>query len=517
MKNLLKPFSLLFACIAMLFMYSCQDEESTSQEEQGGVEFLLAGDRVSNAKSGIANAKNDAESCDMALASYAVIEISGDTYEIDLKAWGDSYKTDLIELGPGTYQVTNVQLFDADGHPLYATPMANSEFGPFVSQALPFDVTVENYRKIEYDVEVLCVEEFTPPQFGFVFWDVTIKEVKNLCVFTNFCEPDAGHAVASLEAFIYPNEESTSEEDLIWTGSADGDYDSENPDNELLCLKFPYDPSIPTEDQSFYVELLVNGVLFTGTMPLDRVDMINAEDGYLHLNENCQGDFDIFSTSSNIAWEDLNDDAGRNDGDHNDFIVNVTTFTDITSGDLTFVFEPLARGGGFDHAFRFWLPGNSSNYTISSASSGVSASDVAGNTEVTVYPSTNSAFPSGNDYVNTKCPGISEAGNIVTVTVDVSNASNFVYFLLNPFDANLDVTGGGNTYDLTIGNLFTTSTYTDRDGNQFPNALITPGDYKWLLDGFDIRDHYIAPDYLVPNNNGTDPELWVNSSCGSGS
>jgi len=294
MKNLLKPFSLLFACIAMLFMYSCQDEESTSQEEQGGVEFLFDGDRVSNAKSGIANAKNDAESCDMALASYAIIEMSGETYEIDLKAWGESYKTDLIELGPGTYQVTNVQLFDADDHPLYATPMAESEFGPFVSQALPFDVTVENYRKIEYDLEVLCIEEFTPPQFGFVFWDVTIKEVKNLCVFANFCEPDAGHAVASLEAFIYPNEESTSDEDLIWTGSADGDYDSENPDNELLCLKFPYDPSIPTEDQSFYIELFVNGVLLETTMSLDEVDSINEEDGYLHLNENCEDDYDDF-------------------------------------------------------------------------------------------------------------------------------------------------------------------------------------------------------------------------------
>jgi len=220
--------------------------------------------------------------------------MSGETYEIDLKAWGESYKTDLIELGPGTYQVTNVQLFDADDHPLYATPLAESEFGPFVSQALPFDVTVENYRKIEYDLEVLCIEEFTPPQFGFIFWDVTIKEVKNLCVFANYCEPETGHAVASLDVFIYPNENETNEEDLIWSGSADGDYNSNDEANELLCLKFPYDPSIPTEDQSFYIELFVNGVLLETTMSLDEVDSINEEDGYLHLNENCEDDYDDF-------------------------------------------------------------------------------------------------------------------------------------------------------------------------------------------------------------------------------
>ncbi|MBZ9619127.1 LruC domain-containing protein [Psychroflexus lacisalsi] len=503
MKNLLKPFSLLFACIAMLFMYSCQDEESTSQEEQGGVEFLFDGDRVSNAKSGIANAKNDAESCDMALASYAIIEMSGETYEIDLKAWGESYKTDLIELGPGTYQVTNVQLFDADDHPLYATPMAESEFGPFVSQALPFDVTVENYRKIEYDLEVLCIEEFTPPQFGFVFWDVTIKEVKNLCVFANFCEPDAGHAVASLEAFIYPNEESTSDEDLIWTGSADGDYDSENPDNELLCLKFPYDPSIPTEDQSFYIELFVNGVLFQGTMPLDRVDMINAEDGYLHLNENCDGDFDILSNSFNIAWEDLNGDGGTNDCDYNDFIVKTTTSTDITTGDLIFEFEPIARGGGYDHAFKFWLPGT--GYSVTGASL---VDDSSGNTMIEVYPDTHQAFSSTNDFVNTKCNGATGTGNIVTVTVQ-NPPSNFTYYLLNPFDANLNVTGGGSTYDLTLGNLFTSSTFI-KDGQEMKNGLITTGDWEWVVDGVDIRTVYgpnFDSNFTPISNLGS---LWMN-------
>ena len=155
MKNLLKNLNYLFLGFALVFMYSCQDEEA-APEEQGGVEFILAGHRVDDVKmnglSSKAGDEKDAEACDMALASYAVLELAGETYTIDMQAWGDGYKTDLIELDPDTYQVTSFQLYDADDNPLYATPMADSEFGPFVSQSLPFDVTVENYRKIEYDL-----------------------------------------------------------------------------------------------------------------------------------------------------------------------------------------------------------------------------------------------------------------------------------------------------------------------------------------------------------------------------
>ncbi|MFO7745169.1 MAG: DUF4842 domain-containing protein, partial [Psychroflexus sp.] len=236
------------------------------------------------------------EVCDMSLASYAVVEMAGMSYTIDLNVWGDNYKTDLVEVGPGSYEITSCMLYDSDDNPLYATPTEGSEFGKFVDQALPFNVEVEDYRKIEYDIDVLCVENFTSPQFGFVFWDVNIKEVKNLCIFANYCEPDTGHLVATLEAFVYPNADETSEADLIWSGFADGDFNSEDEENDLLCVKLPYDSSLPAEDQSYFIELFVNGELYQGTISLDRVDMINAEGSYLHLNENCDGDFDLFES-----------------------------------------------------------------------------------------------------------------------------------------------------------------------------------------------------------------------------
>jgi hypothetical protein len=511
MKNLLKTFSLFAACSAMIFMYSCdQDDTDGIEQEQGGIEFLFTGDRVSNGDTGnkVGDGKSDdakdGEFCDLALASYAVIEMSGISYTIDLKEWGDNIKTNLIELDPGTYEVTSCQLYDADDNPLYATPTTGSEFGPFVTQSLPFEVTVENFRKIEYDLEVLCVEEFTPPQFGFVFWDITIKEVKNLCVFANFCDPEDGHEVATLEAFIYPNENETTESDLIWSGSADGDFNSGDESNELLCLKFPYDPSLPTEDQSFFIELFVNGVPFQGTMPLDRVDMINDEKGYLHLNENCDGDFDVFSNSYNIAWEDLNDNDGGNDCDYNDFIINTTTSTDIITGSLNFKFEPMARGGGYAHAFKFWLPGT--GYVISGDFDSVT--EISGNTEVVVFSNTNQAFTPNQNFINTKCNGVVGSGIVKNISIDVA-PTDFTFYLLNPFDANLNVTGGGSNYDLTIGNLFAPSTFI-KDGQVMRNGLITDMNWNWVKEGIDIRTVYGTnfETNFVPVNNTQD--LYVN-------
>lgn len=76
MNNLSKTFNLLIAFFAMVFLYSCQNEEGDSiSEEASGVEFVLSGHRVADAKSDAksSDSAKDEEACDMALASYAVL------------------------------------------------------------------------------------------------------------------------------------------------------------------------------------------------------------------------------------------------------------------------------------------------------------------------------------------------------------------------------------------------------------------------------------------------------------
>ncbi|MBK6264683.1 DUF4842 domain-containing protein [Marivirga sp. S37H4] len=493
MKYLNKLFNLCLASMAIVFMYSCQQDD-IEVSEKNGIELILAGDRVDDGNS---SQRADPDfptveegGCDLSYASYAIVTINDNDYKIDIKQWGDDFKTNLIELDPGSYTVTSCQLYDEDDNPIFATPMEGSEFGKFVSQPLPIDIEVEQYRKIEYDMEVLCVEDFTPPMFGFTSWSISLKEVKNLCIFANFCEPDMGHQVATLEAYVYPDAENTSDEDLIWSGSADGDYESETEDNELLCLKFPYDANQPTEEQSYYVNLYINGSLFSGTIYLDRVDMINSEYGYLHLNEDCDGDFDFLETSYNVSWEDINDDVApdgedllENDLDYNDFVLQTTVNTDMTTGHLNFQFKPLARGGTYTHAFKMWFPGT--GYVISGDAESVLTE--GGNTVVTVYSNTNQAFNPNASFINVICGETTGTG--VERTVTIENApEEFTYYLVNPFTANLEVAGDA-VYDLMIGDMFELSTFT-KDGETFRNGLVTPLDWQWPQENVDIRTIY---------------------------
>lgn len=472
---------------SMVLMFSCQQQEIV--DAPTGVEFILAPDLVDveNGRLGQEQPVVGEGMCDLALADYAIIEIDGESYTVDIKLWGDNYKTNLIELMPGNYTVESFVAYDADDNALFATPMMESEFEKFVNVPLPIDFTVENYKKLQYDVEVLCVEEFTPPDFGFAFWDIDLKATKNMCIFFNYCEPDYGHKVATLGAWIYPSEasrEEMGEDAVIWSSTADGDFESDQETNELLCLKFPFDPDMELAEQEYFVVLDVNGVEYTATIDLTLVE--EYEGSYLHLNENCEGNIYPFENSYNISWEDINDrmaddDIQENDLDYNDFVVNTTVF--YNEDGLNFNFDPMARGAGFNHAFRMWLPGT--GYTISG-----DAMDVAttgGNTVVTVYEQTKDAFVLNGGFVNVQCGGTISDGVPKTITIEDA-PENFVYWLVNPFTANLNVNGGPD-YDLVLGNLFPTSTFT-KGGDTFKNGLITPMSWAWPTEGTDIRNIY---------------------------
>jgi hypothetical protein len=106
---------------------------------------------------------------------------------------------------------------------------------------------------------------------------------------------------------------------------------------------------------------------------------------------------------------------------------------------------------------------------------------------VEVYPNTSQAFSPNGNFVNTICGGTIGTGDVKTITVE-SAPSDFTFYLLNPFDANLNVNGGPN-YDLTIGNLFAPSTFI-KDGQEMQNGLITDNTWKWVVDGVDIRTVY---------------------------
>lgn len=175
------------------------------------------------------------------------------------------------------------------------------------------------------------------------------------------------------------------------------------------------------------------------------------------------------------------EDVMENDMDYNDFVVKTTVFQNADG--LNFLFSPQARGAGFDHMFRMWLPGTS--YVISGDAEDVTTID--GNTVVTVYEKTRDAFMDNGGFVNVECDGATSDGVPKTITIE-SAPKAFTYWLMNPFTANLNVNGGPD-YDLVLGNLFPASTFT-KDGETFRNGLITPPGWAWPTENTDIRTIY---------------------------
>ena len=80
-------------------LFSCQQDDDVMAPT--GVEFTLSAaqnDDGARIKQDGVQPVIDVDSCDMDFASYAEVVIGGVLYTVPVKQWGDSYKTNLIEL-----------------------------------------------------------------------------------------------------------------------------------------------------------------------------------------------------------------------------------------------------------------------------------------------------------------------------------------------------------------------------------------------------------------------------------
>lgn len=466
--------------LSLILFFSCQNDNDEPLDKKGSVSFNIGSLTVPTDGSPGGRVDVDKGTCDMEFASYVVIEVDGIAYRLDIEEWGGNFKTDLLELDPGVHVLTSFVVFDAAGYPIFATPTIESEFEKFVQVPLPYEFSVRSYDKIENYIEVLCIEDFTPPDFGFKFWDFDIIQVKYLCIFANYCEEEFGHLVASLEVEVYPNAEQTGPDDLIWSGSSQGAGD-------LLCVKFPYDPRIPTEEQWYYVILRINGILYVADINLAFVDEINeSEKGYLHLNENCHGNIQPFSRIAQLAWEDLI--GGNNDQDYNDIVVGVKITGD---GDyLYFDLLPMARGAGYEHRFELVFQDDE----VADVNSPYYIRDEAGKKIVVICDETSCMF--GQSFINVACGGATSTYDVKTIVIDITD--DFIYHFDQPLKPCLHtIPGGGAVYNLFLydWNGDGQSTYFMGE-EEFPNGLVINKDWtrgviwKWPIEGMNIMDAY---------------------------
>lgn len=295
------PILSLLSLVLLFLMSTCQQEELNLQDEKSGIQFSLLSGAIPAPENGRINEDVptvDPGMCNLEYAAYAKVEINGeDTYTVKIQQWEDSYKTNQLELDPGTYEVTKFVVYNDEEEALFATPTTESKFEKFVNAALPMQFTIENYQTLEYQVEVLCVENFSPPEFGFAFWNIDLKQTKQLCIIANYCDPAEGHKVAPIHAYVFPDKEENPE-DLIYESSSDGAGD-------LLCLRMPFDSDVDLEEQNYWVVVMINDHKYAGWIDLAMVDYINEEHGFLHLNKNCEGDYGPFKKKFTVTISNI--------------------------------------------------------------------------------------------------------------------------------------------------------------------------------------------------------------------
>jgi hypothetical protein len=477
--------------LSLILVFSCQDDKDEPLDNKGSISFNISSLTVptdDNPAGRVGVDPVEEGMCDMQFASYVVVQVDGIAERLDIEQWGGDFKTDLLELDPGMHSLESFVVFTEDGLPIFATPTKGSEFGKFVATPLVKEFEVAAYEKIENYIEVLCIEEFTPPQFGFKFWDFDIIQVEYLCIFANYCEDDFGHMVADLHIEIYPNAQQTTQEDLIWSGSGGP--------SELLCAPFPYDSRIAAEEQVYYVVLMINGIQYVADIDLGTVMEINSsEQGYLHLNKDCKGDIRPFSRVAQIAYEDLIDN--RNDQDYNDMVAGV----EISGNGEQLIVNvlPMARGAGYEHRFELVFPANA----ITAVNAPFYIREEGDMKVVVVSDETSQLF--GASYVNVNC-NASASYAPLSVVIDITE--DFVFKFDKPLKACLHtIANSSTTYNLFLYDWDPDikSTYFMGDA-EFPNGLVINKDWtrgviwQWPIEGQNILDAYseFSPLPLTP-------------------
>jgi hypothetical protein len=117
------------------------------------------------------------------------VEPPGTDYYLGYTQVGEGIASDLVQLTPGKYYLTQFEIVEDNGEGgwniLLATPMANSAFKDFVTDVLPLGFDINNYEKNRLVLDVLCFNQQIAPAFGFEWFDYNIVEGDEICVFIN--------------------------------------------------------------------------------------------------------------------------------------------------------------------------------------------------------------------------------------------------------------------------------------------------------------------------------------------
>ena len=193
---------ILLAGVFALILSSCTQDLPVAPVEDVLQDVVITG------IDGTKGFKNDDISCDQELAqlasiTYQEVEWTTDpttatvvvvggvdqifTKEIAVFYVDGIMYTQALKLPAGEYQVTHMELLDADGDILVAVPYEGSQVGLEVTDPLPIDFTVSPFTKTEINVSILCYFEGDYEKFGFTWFQLDVTKKKNKFFFGDLC------------------------------------------------------------------------------------------------------------------------------------------------------------------------------------------------------------------------------------------------------------------------------------------------------------------------------------------
>jgi len=250
----MKTLKILFIVLLAIGLTNCKKDIQEDEAQYAEIEFAVDHIIPDVAKDGGTDVPLCSDTTDL-VPVMAVIVIDGVTYQPEVffvggKLYTQTIKLDLGNANSKTFTVTSFYLKNAAGDVIMASPMAGSEFAAYVDKPVSFEFTVEKFKKIQVEADVLCYFPAQYQNFGFSWFIIDRIIVREFCFFGDFCIkntgdylqspyngqpgfPQSGYfdAIALMKIVVYRNGE------LV-----DVEYTNANPNSNIfnpLCVKYP--------------------------------------------------------------------------------------------------------------------------------------------------------------------------------------------------------------------------------------------------------------------------------------
>lgn len=192
-KNILSLISLLLFTTSLFFVFiACEKDDD---EKLIDVSFKVNEISSTQTKSGNI-IKSDTIICSGLRLDYAKININNGNFQnIPIFNVGGIYYTSSIKLPKGNHSLNEFIVYNNNNTPndltddivVSATPHVGSVFGGYVTTPLNINIEVNEDKKNEFKIDVVCFDPTTFQSFGFVYFQLNQLVIRQLWFYGDFC------------------------------------------------------------------------------------------------------------------------------------------------------------------------------------------------------------------------------------------------------------------------------------------------------------------------------------------